>query len=261
MQVQVLKMLVKALGTKLYRQFGTSATCNRSFTLSYIIPDKSNQVKTRTFVSAKDFRASFPGFTFTNPKNNETFAAAFLPHHVNPTVTYIAEHPFLPARLEGYSHNQISDKAFEDKACNALERYLKKSLVISRRVPDNPTRLGGWRFLTGEKDIAEWEGVWESCDGHHFFLEAKHLMDMASFFSFMILSILLTYTQNKFLEIQRKLMRSVDFLGIDRSKAAVYVAGNHWLDEDAIQEARTKYGFGILACNGLNLDVQEPITG
>jgi len=86
-------------------------------------------------------------------------------------------------------------------------------------------------------------------------------MDMASFFSFMILSILLTYTQNKFLEIQRKLMRSVDFLGIDRSKATIYVAGNHWLDEDAIQEARSKYGFGILACNGLDLDVQEPITG
>jgi len=62
-------------------------------------------------------------------------------------------------------------------------------------------------------------------------------MDMASFFSFMILSTLLTYMQNKFLEIQCKLMQSVDFLGIDCSKAAIYIAGNHWLDEDAIQEA------------------------
>jgi len=185
-------MLVKALGTTLYRQFGTSAICNRSFTLSYIIPDKSNQVKTCTFVSAKDFRASFSGFLFTNPKTEKTFAAASLPDHVDPTVTYIAEHPLFTARQEGYNH-QISDKAFEDRACNALERYLKKSLAISRRVPENPTRQGSWRFLTGEKDIAEWEGIWESCDGHHFFLEAKHCMDMASFFSFMILSILLTY--------------------------------------------------------------------
>jgi hypothetical protein len=187
------KMLVKALGTALFRQFGTSAICNRFFTLSYIIPDKSNQVKTYTFVSVKDFRSSFAGFLFTNPKTDKTFTATSLPDHVDPTVTYIAEHPFLTAQQEGYSHNQISDKAFEDRACKALECYLKKSLAISRHVPENPTRQGGWRFLTGAKDIAEWEGMWESCDGHHFFLEAKHFMDGASFFSFMILSLLLTY--------------------------------------------------------------------
>ena len=185
-------MLVKALGTTLYRQFGTSAICNRSFTLSYIIPDKSNQVKTYTFVSAKDFWISFSGFLFTNPKTEKTSIAASLPDHVDPTVTYIAEHPFLTARQEDYSYNQISDKAFEDRACKALERYLKKSLAISRRVSEH-NRQGAWRFLTGEKDIAEWEGIWESCDGHHFFLEAKHFMDSASFFSFMILSVLLTY--------------------------------------------------------------------
>jgi hypothetical protein len=58
--------LVAVCVLSLYRQFGTSAICNKSFTLSYIIPDKSNQVKTYTFVSAKDFRASFSGFLFTN---------------------------------------------------------------------------------------------------------------------------------------------------------------------------------------------------
>ena len=116
-----------------------------------------------------------------------------LPDHVDPTITYIAEHPLFAAQLEGYAHNQVFDKAFEDRACNALEQFLKKSVIINRCVPDNTTQRGDWQILTGEKDIAEWEGMWESCDGHHFFLEAKPLMDMVSFFSFMIPSILLTY--------------------------------------------------------------------
>lgn len=68
------------------------------------------------------------------------------------------------------------------------------------------------------------------------------------------------YIQNKFFEIECKLTRSLEFLGIDQSKATVYVVGNHWLNDGAIHVARTKYGFGILACNGLDLDVQEPIT-
>ena len=46
----------KALGTMLHRRFGTSTACNRSFTLSYTMPDKSNKVKSYTFVSIKDFR-------------------------------------------------------------------------------------------------------------------------------------------------------------------------------------------------------------
>jgi hypothetical protein len=76
--------------------------------------------------------------------------------------------------------------------------------------------------------------VWESCDGQHFSLEAKHLMYIASFFSFMIQSILLRYIQNNFLEIQSKLTGSVDFLGIADLKATIYVVGTHWLDEGAI---------------------------
>jgi hypothetical protein len=249
-------MLVKALGTTLYRQFGTSAICNRSFTLSYIIPDKSNQVKTYTFVSAKYFRVSFSGFLFTNPKTDKTFAAASLPDHVDPTITYIAEHPFLTTRQEGYNHNQTSDRQGLQSP-----RTLPEEKPCHKPSCTREPHTKGWRFLTGEKDIAEWEGMWESCDGHHFFLEAKHFMDTASFLQlydpFYIAHI---YIQNKFLEIERKLTRSLDFLGIDPLKATVYVAGNHWLDEGAIQVAQTKFGFGILACNGLDLDVQEPIT-
>ena len=42
-------------------------------------------------------------------------------------------------------------------------------------------------------------------------------------------------------------MRSLDFLGIEHLKAAM-------------DEARTMYKFGILTCNGLDFDFQEPIT-
>jgi hypothetical protein len=60
--------------------------------------------------------------------------------------------------------------------------------------------------------------------------------------------------------IRRKLERSLLFLGVDRSKAAVYIAGNYWVDDGTKNDARNIYKFGILTCNGLDLDVQEPIT-
>ena len=51
--------------------------------------------------------ASLTGFLFTNPETNKTFVVTSLPDHIDPTVTYIAKHPFLTAQLEGYSHNQV----------------------------------------------------------------------------------------------------------------------------------------------------------
>lgn len=185
-------MSVKVLGTMLYRQFGTkSTTCNRPFTVSFIIPGSSDQVETETFLRPKDFRDSFPGFRFINPKTTKAYTTTTLPEHVDPTIIYIAKHPLL-ARLKDYRHSQISDKAFEDKVSKTFRYYLSARFDIRRRTSDSPTRQDGWRILTqGDKDVAEWEGIWESSDGHTFFLEAKHLMDMASF-SFMVLFVLLT---------------------------------------------------------------------
>ena len=106
-------------------------------------------------------------------------------YHTDPTVVYTAKHPFLTTRLEEHSHTQIADKAFEDNACAALEHHLQ-SRSVQRRIPDNFSRPGSWRYLTlaGGKDVAEWEGIWESSDGHIFFLEAKHLMNLASLCQF-----------------------------------------------------------------------------
>jgi len=195
--VSDVKMLAKVLGTIVYRQFWTSAASKKSFTLSFIIPDfnKSDEIVTETYSSAKDFRDSFPGFRFTNPNTHRTFPPSTLPGVVDPTVVYIAKHPYLTARIQDKSHTQISDKVFEDKACKALERHLNKTLIISRRRPDNDERRDGWRILTGERDVAEWEGIWQSRDGRVFFLEAKHFMEMVSFrFTILILSVLNMYT-------------------------------------------------------------------
>ena len=163
----------------------------RAVLLSYIIPGHGDKVEKETFVSAKDLGYCFPGFRFTDPRTNNTFSARSLPHHFDPSIIYIAKHPFFTTRVGDYSHNQISDKAFENKALNALEHHLKKSFVISRRTPENPSRKDGWRFLTGEKDVAEWEGIWESGDGHFFFLEAKDFMNIVGC-TFMVLFVLLT---------------------------------------------------------------------
>jgi hypothetical protein len=44
------------------------------------------------------------------------------------------------------------------------------------------------------------------------------------------------------------------------SKAVVYVAGNYWLNDRVKNEARRTRGFGIVICNGHDLDVLEPMT-
>jgi len=82
-----------------------------------------------------------------------------------------------------------------------------------------------------------------------FFLEAKHLMSF-----------------EKFPEIESKFERSLNFLGIDRTKATVYLAGNHWSNAAMKfgQANRFRFGiltFGILTSNGKGLDVQDPLPG
>ena len=181
----------RLLGTALSRRFTTSAVSHRYFTVSYIIAGTDNEEHTETYASSKNFQKSFSGFRFTNPKTGLTFNPEDLQEqHIDPTVVYIAKHPFFKARMEDYSHSQISDNAFEDKACAALERHLQPRL-IHRRIPHNPSkREDAWRILTDEsdkgKDVAEWEGIWESEDGHVFFLEAKHYMTLVSFCRFYI---------------------------------------------------------------------------
>jgi len=63
--------------------------------------------------------------------------------------------------------------------------------------------------------------------------------------------------QDKIVKIRDKLRRSLEFLDMDRSKAAVYVAGNYWSDEVAVQLAH-EFGFGTMGGNGHDLEVQEP---
>lgn len=174
-------MLVRLAGTTLSRQLRTSAISKRHrgpLTLSFVI---AGTTETETYAFAKYFRNAFQGFRFTNPKTGNTFVAADLPkYHTDSSVVYIAKHPLLPARLDEYSHHEVTDevrdKAFESRACRALEHHLQLRSVWRR---DNPKRTDGWRILTEDdgKDIAEWIGIWESPNGQVYFLEGKHLVD------------------------------------------------------------------------------------
>jgi hypothetical protein len=47
-------------------------------------------------------------------------------------------------------------------------------------VAKDPARQDGWRFLTGETDIVEWDGVWEGPDKCVYFLETKYFVDGVS---------------------------------------------------------------------------------
>jgi hypothetical protein len=97
------------------------AACNTSFTLSYIILG-SNQVITENFSSAKAFRDSFHGFRFTNPTSTKRMHRPLYLILLIPLSCTRQKNTFLTVQPEDYSHNQISDKAFEDKPRNVLER-------------------------------------------------------------------------------------------------------------------------------------------
>jgi len=84
------------------------------------------------------------------------------------------------APLSSNTQILISDRAFEERVICAVERYLASHYNISRHPADNPERENGWRYLTAENDIAEWEGIWERDDGHVYFLEAKLFMSLVS---------------------------------------------------------------------------------
>lgn len=115
-----------------------------------------------------------------HPITWESYGVASLVKNVDPSVTYLAYHPLFRPYIKGISHSQVSDKAFEERAIQAVERHLTAHYTISRRLAANPKREEGWRHLTGEQDVAEWDGIWTSDDGHFFFLETKHSMSMES---------------------------------------------------------------------------------
>jgi len=177
-------MFIRLLGTTLSRQFTTSAVSQRSFTISYIIAGTRGEIQTETYSSPKFFRNTFHGYHFTNPKTGYTYTPADLVNeHKDSTVVYIAKSAFFTVRLDEYNHNQVADKAFKDRACRALEDHLQTHSVWRH---DNRKPPDGRRILTGDdgRDIAEWDGIWESPNGQVYFLEGNHLLDLVSFHQF-----------------------------------------------------------------------------
>ncbi|KAF9508950.1 hypothetical protein BS47DRAFT_1384558 [Hydnum rufescens UP504] len=95
---------------------------------------------------------------------------------IDSTIIYLAKHPLYSAHKQGALHYKISDKAFEERAIKTIECHLLLR-GIWRFVGKDPARQDGWRFLIGETDIAEWDGVWEGPDKHIYFLEMKDFVD------------------------------------------------------------------------------------
>jgi hypothetical protein len=153
---------------------------SRHFTITYRTPDNRAPV-TEMYKNVGSFHKSFKGWRFTDTNTKITTYSGDLQDDIDPTVIYDAKHPFLPTWKTETSHHQVSDKVFEEKSIKSLEHHLLLCTNIQRRVAQDPTRKDGWRFLTAETDIAEWEGIWEGPDGHIYFLEAKHLVSNVNF--------------------------------------------------------------------------------
>jgi hypothetical protein len=160
----------------------SKATANKPLTITFRTPD-STIPTTETFRSLTGFKSMFPGWGFQ--WNGVWIGASEMDHsHFDPRRIYDAYDWSGAPRREDLSHNQITDKVFEEKSILCLEQYLLQySPTIQRRQPqpDNATREDGWRYLTAETDVAEWEGVWLGSNGRVYLLEAKYSVDEVSF--------------------------------------------------------------------------------
>jgi hypothetical protein len=164
------------------------------FTITMVTPE-SRDAKTIVFDTVQDFHAEFREWCFVDTQTRRAYNGSILGHsRVNPDVVYEATHLFFAARQEGSHHHQIADKAFEEKSIKAMERHLGVSDGITRFKAKDPSRPDGWRYLTAEKDVVEWDGLWQGIDGRVYCLEVKHFVDpVSSQYFFRILSGLETY--------------------------------------------------------------------
>ena len=165
------------------RYISTSAAIKaprKPFSIAFKLPIPDGVDEYTIIKSPKDLKDHYQGYLFHHPTTNEAYNASAIVKRVDPSVVYIASTPSSRIYGKGISHSQISDCAFEECAICAVESYLKSNYNISRRPADNPKRENGWRFLTAERDVAEWDGIWVREDGHVYFLEVKHCMSAVS---------------------------------------------------------------------------------
>ncbi|KAF9508936.1 hypothetical protein BS47DRAFT_1384555 [Hydnum rufescens UP504] len=206
------------------------------FTITYKTPVDAVPVTT-TFHTLQTFQSYFHGWLFKNPVTNlATLPACMNYSHADSTVVYLAEHPRYIGIAEqlGVFHPQISDKVFEEKAIKAIERHLSLHGDIRRFVGKDPTRQDGWRYLTGETNIAEWDGIWEGPDEHIYFLETKHFVD-----------------GNKIVQVDQKLEKSLKFFRKSTQMATTYVAGSIGRQSRALLIMRENWALELWRKTGL----------
>lgn len=161
----------------------SSKAADHRFTITYKIPNSHTPAETETFSSVKAFQTCFKGdWRFTNTKTGITHSLGeFKTLDVDPTTIYHARHPAV-IEWEEISYDQHAEKTFREKSGKAVEESIRVNLRVDirRRTAQDPTSRDGWRFLTEQQDVVEWEGIWEGPGGHVFFLEVKHFMNAVS---------------------------------------------------------------------------------
>ncbi|KAF9510731.1 hypothetical protein BS47DRAFT_1364327 [Hydnum rufescens UP504] len=105
---------------------------------------------------------------------------------------------------------------------------------ITRFKAKDPSRPDGWHYLTAEKDIVEWDGLWEGIDGRVYCLEAKHFVDL-----------------DKIGQIRVKLCKTLEYLNKTPETVIVYISGKYW------STLRDPMGME----NGWDLEVEDPVQG
>lgn len=102
----------------------------------------------------------------TEPNGNYRIIGRTKYKHLVPTEVYHVHSPFFNEIRDERQHSQVADRAFEDKARLAMVNYLSSGGIgyseLSRKIK------------VGDREVAEWEGVFELEGNSVYFLECKH---------------------------------------------------------------------------------------
>ena len=95
---------------------------------------------------------------------------------LDPSRTYSIHAPLHTEESGDIRHNQVTDRAFEDKSRLALEQFLKsQGLEIIERSREL-YELDNSMEKAKRNAVVEWDGFWTDQVGMYYVLECKHFM-------------------------------------------------------------------------------------
>jgi hypothetical protein len=212
------------------------------------------------YPNIEHFRDEFGGFIFFNPTTWVKLSCKLIKDQseLDSNVVYQATNPYFATREQGRHHNQVSDRAYENKVLQAFERHIRQmELPFVRASGDR------WRVVAADgRQIAEWEGIFVSTDGTDrvIYLEAKHYMDLARLHNFFAKYFPLTRLEQKRIgEIDEKLKRCARALRKSLTQFSIVIAGQHWESDHLVAFVKQTRQYGVLMENGADLSVDADI--